>query len=80
MTLSTSLQPGQHYIGYAYPSSPNACALGQGEKGCYYVRVPAETVAHATYKGCLAHLDGMGTNPNRWSMDHHANAHMLTAE
>lgn len=70
MALSTTLQPGQHYIGYAYPSSPTACALGYGKEGCYYVRTQKEMVAYDTYNGCVTHVTDLGTEPNRWSMDH----------
>jgi hypothetical protein len=75
----TAPNDGEHVISYAYPSSPHAEALGQGQRGCYVVRVVGDTVAHATYCACIAHVESLGTAPGRWSMDHPAHAHTLPA-
>ena len=73
------METTEHCIAYAYPSSDSAQRMGRGSVGCYMARSPAGETAHDTYAAALASVHGMGTAPNRWSMDHPSSARFLHA-
>jgi hypothetical protein len=78
--LSTDLQSGQHRICYAYASSVGATRLGRGKNGCYVLETAISEVALDSYEEAAERAKSLGTEPNRWSMDHHDNARFLTNE
>jgi len=73
------LRDGQHFIGYAYPSSVIADAVGH-PNGChYYTRgTKGSITVFATYEATLQHALTQGTEPSRWSKDHPLNAKFLS--
>lgn len=69
-----------HVIGYAYPTSETAQALGRGKTGCYYFAAAGALAPHDSYLSALAAAQAAGTTPDRWSMDHPANDRFLPRE
>lgn len=74
MSDYTAPKSGEHVIGYAYPWSPAAVALGLGDCGCWRVRTVDGTVGLSSYGACLEYVRQLGTAPGRWSDDHPLNA------
>ena len=73
LRASKGLQPGQHELSYAYPSSPHACKAGMTAEGCYMVIFADRGLAFLT----LAAAAKAGTAPGRWSIDHPLNKQIL---
>ena len=62
----------KHTICYAYPTSDLALKVG---KHGYVVN---ETRQFDVYSDALEYAKALGTEPDRWSIDHPANASFLT--
>jgi hypothetical protein len=64
----------KHSIGYAYPTSDYAKKLGTHG---VYVELGSKLLPMASYADAIAYAQTLGTEPDRWSMDHPANASYL---
>lgn len=66
----------EHVIAYAYPSSESAQKLGCAETGCFTVQAKGQTTACESLKQAKKAVEGLGTIPGRWSIDHPSNSQM----
>lgn len=76
----------EYHIGYAYPTSPAARRVASrtshhaGSRdiyrtGCYYYSGPDDVLlAFGTATAAEEHASTTGLQPDRWSIDHPANA------
>jgi hypothetical protein len=64
----------KHEICFAYPSSDLADKMG---KHGYMVIHGKETKQFDEYEDAFAFAQSLGTEPDRWSIDHHLNASFL---
>ena len=64
----------RHSIGYAYPTSDYAKKLGTHGVD---VELGAKLLPMASYADAIANVQTHRTEPDRWSMDHPANASYL---
>jgi hypothetical protein len=63
----------KHTISYAYPHSPMADIQGHG----YYVEHNGAHARFDAYAEALAYAQGLGSEPDRWSIDHPSNTTFL---
>lgn len=71
---------GHHRISYAYPTSTNATRVGRAKEGAFIVYTDSKLEGFDTREDALTHARSLGTAPDRWSMDHPANAHFWATE
>jgi hypothetical protein len=76
----------EYHIGYAYPTSPIAQRIAAStsrhggsrdiyRQGCYYYSGPDDDlVAFGSVADAEEHARSTGLQPDRWSIDHPANA------
>ena len=69
------VKSGFHYVGYAYPTSTMASRLNRAKDGCWFLRVEGRPDAgFSSRENAVAAAAAAGTKPDRWSVDHPANA------
>lgn len=77
---ATTPDQGEHYLGYAYPTSIMASRLKRARTGCFFVQRIDGTTPAASFAEALQVAAQQPTVPHRWSMDHPFNLRYLSDE
>lgn len=68
-----NLDPHEHEIGYAYPSSDHASRLHHSKTGCFTLKTCELELPFSSFQLAAKKAEELGTKPGRWSWDHPLN-------